>query len=132
MLTERNIQVLVASSLRLVGETVQKELCQIQGINATCITGLNMELLTEIEAVEADIVVLLNKEQEVPGVVSHIFDNYPGIAVIVFNPDKKQAILCQRTISKKKLPESNLAELVKQISERDNLNYWGVGHERVS
>ena len=132
MLTERNIQVLVASSLRLVGETVQKELSQIQGINATCITGLNMELLTEIEAVEADIVVLLNEEQEIPGIVSHIFDNYPGIVVIVFNPDKKRALLCQRTISKEKVPQSNLTDLIKQISQRDNLNYWGVGHERIS
>ena len=82
-MTERNIKVLIASSLRVVGEAVRQELSYILGVDVACTTGLNVELLTEIQDVEADIVVLLNEEQEIPGVVSHIFDNYPGIVVIL-------------------------------------------------
>ena len=131
-MTERNIKVLIASSLRVVGEAVRQELSYILGVDVACTTGLNVELLTEIQDVEADIVVLLNEEQEIPGVVSHIFDNYPGIVVIVFNPVKEQAILCQRTISMERVPKSNLAELIKQISRRSNLNYWSTDYDRAN
>ena len=131
-MTERNINVLVASSMRVVGEAVRQELSYILGVDAACTTGLNVELLTEIQDVEADIVVLLNEEQEIPGVVSHIFDNYPVIVVIVFNPAKEQATLCQRTISMEKVSKSNLAELIKQISSESNLNYWSTDYDRAN
>ena len=122
----------MASQTQLVNEAIQQELNHIADLHTATTLHLEMGLLTEIEEFEADIVVLLNRDDKVSGVVDRVFDNFPGILIVVFNPENERAIVCERMISREQASETNLAKLIQRISQRDRFNYWDVQHEQTS
>ena len=125
MLTKQKVKILIATGHCIPGEMLETELNALQTFQPRLTNARNIGLLAEIENMRADVVVILTEDNEEPGIVSHVFDAFPGVIVIVFNHLSREAVLCKQTLSKQVMSKANLVELLQSVSSGENCSYWG-------
>jgi hypothetical protein len=73
------------------------------------------ELLLAAGARQADVLVVGMVGRELPGVASHLLDQYPHVTVLAIAPDGRQALMHTLRPHTERIHVSSMAELVRAI-----------------
>jgi DNA-binding NarL/FixJ family response regulator len=78
-----------------------------------------IELLMAVEDTQADVVVLtLPDSGQIPGICSHLFDQYPHLLILALSPDNTKACVYQQVIAVEELmdiSEENLLTAIRKV-----------------
>jgi DNA-binding NarL/FixJ family response regulator len=120
------IHVILSIPTTLVREAVRKELEGNDDIRVVAETASSVELLCRAEMEQADAVILEHRDGEMPGVLTHLFNEFPQIVAVAVARNGNRAVVYRQQVSEQVYGGVSLAELLTELRTADT-NYWARG-----
>jgi DNA-binding NarL/FixJ family response regulator len=88
------IRVLLADLPQVVHNAVHYALSQQLDMIVTSVSN-NMEILLAAGETQADVVVLVMKNARLPGIATHLLQEYPNLKILAVSADGRNAFFCE-------------------------------------
>ena len=105
------IGVLPASLHTVVTEAVRSQ----ADMTVVGAAAQHTEMLLQAGSLHPDLVLLAMAGDELPGIVSHLFDQYPHLAILAVAADGREGLLCTLQPHVARLPTATPEALVRTI-----------------
>ena len=123
----KRITVILAMDSLLVSDAVHAELKKWDDIDVIVDVVSPIEILCRTESDEVDVVILeQDSEAEMPGVLTHLFAEFPRILAIVFDRRHNCCVMYRQNICKRVCENLSLNELLAELRTAD-AEYWVPG-----
>ncbi len=121
---KNKIRVVLAVNTSLAGDVLREELQQSEDFEIVAEVSSPLELLHHTETDEADAVVLeLQNDAEMPGVLTHLFAEFPRILAIALARSHNRAVVYRQDIHKQVYEGLSLHALLVELRSADT-EYW--------
>ena len=119
----RAIQVILLMPSTQIRDSLKCELEKGNTISVVAEVSSPLELLRRTGIDQADAVVLEKGESEIPGVLSHLFNEFPQIVAIVTDRQTSRTIVYRQRIDEEVYDGVSLATLLAELRTAE-ISYW--------
>jgi DNA-binding NarL/FixJ family response regulator len=114
----RRVRILLADIPHALRTFLEELLQRHTDVEVAGIVSDPIELLMAVEDTQADVVVVtLPTSGEIPGICSHLFNEYPQLLILALAPDRTQAWLYQQVTAVEQLIDTSEEEILKAIRQ---------------
>ncbi|MHC4399724.1 MAG: response regulator [Planctomycetota bacterium] len=118
------IRVILALEPSLVRGSVRGAIESSGDITVVGEADTPVHLLLDIQRHEADAVVLhLENDNQIPGICSHLLQQYPELLVVALSREDDRAFLLRQEVSEQNLDSTSIGDLLAALRTA-NTSYW--------
>lgn len=121
--TVPSVKVILSLDNQLLCEAIQLKIQQCPDVKVVAEADSPAALLKLVEEYAADAVILPVEDEKMPGVLTHLFNEYPNILALAIAPAGNQAVVYQQQITSKIVDSVAIVDVLKELKHADT-EYW--------
>ena len=118
-----SVKVILGLDNQLLCEAIRRMIQQCPDVQVVVEADSPAAMLKLVEEYAVDAVVLSAEDEQMPGVLTHLFNEYPNILALAIAPAANLAVVYQQQITSKIVDSVAIVDVLKELKQADT-EYW--------